>query len=101
MQIHGWTVEVGEHVRGNATPKQQVILSKKDDFVIVRSARGVSQDVLIQRGVIEALRKDLANAKRKEDIPLIRQQLNRAIIEERVMMMDRNPIPEGEEIVEA
>lgn len=87
-EIHGWKVEFLEHPPGEPDEnkrKPYVYLSKGAEWVKVMGRPGIDPEILLERAVIEALRKDLAVAEpRSKEREKVAKLLQRAIKDEQV-----------------
>lgn len=99
-EVHGWKVEFLEHPAPDHEPdenrrKPYVYLTKGDEWVKVMGRPGIDPDILLERAVIEALRKDLAVATpRSKEHEQIAKALQRAIKDEQISQAIRREAAE-------
>jgi hypothetical protein len=84
--LHGWAVRETE---------TEVRLSKGNEWVVTRGRKGIAPGVMLERALIAALEKDVANAVDPEQRREAERALHRAIAEEQVSQVVRRNAAES------
>lgn len=92
--LHGWKIQYLEHPSPDKEPnsnrrKPYVLLTKGKEWVKTRGRPGTDYEVLMQRGMKEALMKDILLASTPKEREVAELAWRRMDIEERVAMTDR------------